>query len=139
MRVFALSSEAFTESVMVTSWPASANTCAMPWPMRPAPMTAMRALAMSHAAPKPLVPASGDPERQIASPAILLLGSRLGGNERESQCHRLPRRVTAVSVEDVAGVKVRRPGGEEQQRPRQVLRLAEPALRHTREEALAHR
>ena len=34
------------ESVMVTSWPASANTCAMPWPIRPAPMTAMRAFAV---------------------------------------------------------------------------------------------
>jgi hypothetical protein len=29
---------------MVTSWPASANTWAMPWPIRPAPMTAMRAM-----------------------------------------------------------------------------------------------
>jgi len=37
---------AATASVMVTSWPASAKTCAMPWPMRPAPTTAMRALAM---------------------------------------------------------------------------------------------
>ena len=40
--------------VMVTSWPASANTWAMPWPISPAPMTAMRGLLMcaaSHACP----------------------------------------------------------------------------------------
>src|SRR5579871_56891 len=29
---------------MVTSWPASANTWAMPWPISPAPTTAMRGL-----------------------------------------------------------------------------------------------
>src|SRR5581483_10788895 len=29
---------------MLTSWPASANTCAMPWPISPAPITAIRAL-----------------------------------------------------------------------------------------------
>ena len=34
---------ALNVSVMVTSWPASANTCAMPCPIRPAPTTAMRA------------------------------------------------------------------------------------------------
>src|SRR5262249_3027645 len=101
MRLLTVSRLTASASVMVTSWPASANTCAMPWPMRPAPMTAIRALAM------PSAP--------------------------------LARRVAAVGVEDVAGVEVRRLGGEEQQRPREVGGLAEPAFRHTRDEALAHR
>src|SRR5262245_27065634 len=47
MRDFALSSIALTVSKIVTSWPASANTCAMPWPIKPAPMTAILGLAMS--------------------------------------------------------------------------------------------
>src|SRR5690348_7974741 len=98
MRALALSSEAFTASVMVTSWPARANTCAMPWPMRPAPTTAMRAFA-------------------IAS----------------------PRRVAAVGIEHVAGVEVRRFRREEQKRPRQVLRLAEPAFWYTGKETFAYR
>src|SRR5882757_1730174 len=45
IRCFTVSRFGVCESVMVTSWPASANTCATPWPMRPEPMTAMRAFA----------------------------------------------------------------------------------------------
>src|SRR5271156_312015 len=47
MRAVTVSRFWVNESVMVTSWPATANTCAMPWPMRPAPTTAMRAFAGS--------------------------------------------------------------------------------------------
>src|SRR5262245_29386355 len=47
MRALALSRLGAMLSVMVTSWPASANTWAIPWPIRPAPTTAMRAFDMS--------------------------------------------------------------------------------------------
>src|SRR4029077_2860083 len=86
-----------TVSVIFTSWPASAKTCAIPWPIRPAPTTAMRAFAM------------------------------------------LASRIAAVGVEDVAGVKIRRLGGEEEQRPGEIGRLAEAALRHAGNKTLAHR
>src|SRR5229473_1070113 len=48
-----------------------------------------------------------------------------------------PRRISAVGVEDVPGVEVRRPRGEEQERAGEVRRLAEPAFGHAGEEALA--
>src|SRR4051812_38466746 len=73
----------------------------MPWPIRPAPITAMRALAEFAAM---------------------------------SAC-----RVAAIRVEDVAGVEVRGPGGEEQERAGEVGWLAQAALRHAGDEALAHR
>ena len=44
--------------------------------------------------------------------------------------HQSARCVAAVGVEDVAGVEIRRLGGEEQQRPGEIGRLAQPALRH---------
>src|SRR5580658_8739810 len=86
-----------TVSVMFTSWPASANTCAMPCPIKPAPTTAMRAFAIS------------------------------------------ARRIAAVGVEDMAGVKIRRLGGEEEQWPGEIGRLAEAALWHAGDESFAHR
>ena len=52
--------------------------------------------------------------------------------------HAQTRRVAAVGVEDVAGVEVRRLRREEQQRPGEIGRLAQAALRHAREEARAH-
>src|ERR1700691_35850 len=98
MRLVTVSRFFITVSVMVTSWPASANTCAMPCPISPAPTTAMRAFAIS-----------------------------------------LARRVAAVGVKDVAGVKIRRFRGQEEQRAGEVGRLAEAALGHAGDEALAHR
>ena len=49
--------------------------------------------------------------------------------------HSLSCRVAAVGVKDVTGVEVRRLGREEQQRPCEILWLAEPALWHAGEEA----
>ena len=43
MRVGTVSRRAVSVFVIVTSWAVSASTWAMPWPMRPVPMTAMRA------------------------------------------------------------------------------------------------
>src|SRR5690348_7415474 len=102
MRPIAVSRFCTTVSVMVTAWPASANTCAMPWPISPAPMT-----------------------------AILALFGSIIWNE-------LARRVAAVSIQNVAGVKIRSLGGEEEQRSGQILRFAEPALRHAGQKAFAH-
>ena len=99
MRACSVASASATGRGPRRRWPATAKTCAMPWPMRPAPTIAMLAL-----------------------PAIAS-----------------SRRIAAVGVEDVAGVEVRRPRGEEEQRAGEVLRLAEAALRHAGEEALADR
>src|ERR1700728_3204096 len=96
MRAVTVSRFFTTVSVIFTSWPASAKTCAMPWPIRPAPTTAMRAFAISAS------------------------------------------RIAAVGVEDVAGVKIRRLGGEEEQRPGKIGRLAEAAFWHPGNKALAN-
>src|SRR5215471_15261837 len=66
-----------TVSVIFTSWPASANTCAMPWPIRPAPMTAMRAPATSRAISARRVAAVG--VEDVAGVEI----RRLGGEEQK--------------------------------------------------------
>src|SRR5215471_4380214 len=47
MRSLALASVSALLSVMATSWPASANTWAMPWPISPAPITAIRGLVIA--------------------------------------------------------------------------------------------
>src|SRR6185437_6889372 len=47
MRALALSRLVLDWSMMATSCPANAKFCAMPWPISPAPITAMRAFAMS--------------------------------------------------------------------------------------------
>src|ERR1700691_664761 len=47
MRLVTVSRFFITLSVMATSWPASAKTCAMPCPISPAPITAMRAFTTS--------------------------------------------------------------------------------------------
>src|SRR5262249_58261391 len=54
------------------------------------------------------------------------------------RCPLLSCRVAAISIENETGVKVRRPGGEEQQRPGQVFRLAQTTFRHPRKKSFAH-
>src|SRR5579883_2915986 len=80
----------------------------MPWPIKPAPITAIRARANSAV---------------MAAPSA-----------RSSAC-----RIAAIGVKNMAGVKIRSLGGEEQQRPRQVRRLAKTAFRHAGKKAFAHR
>src|ERR1700728_5372484 len=48
------------------------------------------------------------------------------------------RRIAAVGVEDMPGIEIGCLRREEQQRSGEVLRLAEPALRHAGEESGAH-
>src|SRR5580704_1384561 len=130
---------------MVTSWPASANTCAMPCPMRPAPMTAIFASATSFIR-------SSFPGRGAARSGAPLFRDRSKFCEcydPGSAAHRFaPRcareklsasRVAAVGVEDVAGVEVGCLRGEEQERAGEVFGLAEAALGHAGQEASANR
>src|SRR3979490_2982290 len=95
MRSLTVSRLAENDEWSATSSPPSAKTCASPCPIRPAPMTVMRALAMS------------------------------------------ARRIAAVGIEDVTGIEVGGTRGEEQERPRQIRRLAEPPLGDARQKALA--
>src|SRR5215472_16961425 len=70
----------------------------MPWPISPAPTTAIRGFAITKSA----------------------------------------RRVPAVRIEDMAGVEIRRLGGEEEKRAGEIGRLSKPALGNARDESLAH-
>src|SRR6476660_9540738 len=138
MRAFAVSRLAAMLSVIVTSWPATANTCAMPCPIRPAPITAMRALLMprtrchlplkgggrrakrggwgSMRAHGSMIP----PRIAFGDPTLPFQGRVKRGCRAVVRARMSARRIAAVGVEDVAGVEVRCLGGEEEKRPGEV-------------------
>src|SRR5215831_9835213 len=142
MRLLTVSRLGASASVMVTSWPASANTCAMPWPIRPAPMTAILALLMlTQPCPGRGPARSGGPLIRDRSRLRVCNGPGSAVQHfvlRWARDTHSARRIAAIGVEDVTGVEVRRLRREEQERPRQIGRLAKPAFRHACDEALAH-
>src|SRR5262249_40137857 len=84
----------------------------MPCPISPARMTTILALLM--------VQLSSSDYR-----AIDKCGMRLSGG------------IAAVGIKDMAGIEIRRFGGEEKQRAREIGRLAKAALGYAGNEALA--
>src|SRR5262249_18332518 len=75
-------------------------------------------------------------EREDLSNAV---AHEAGPDYRDARLrHQLSRGVAAIGIKDVAKVEIRRSGRQKQEWPREIFGLAEAALWHACEKALAH-